>query len=83
VARHHLVLVASVADPEVGRWARALPDDAGASYRKAAAAKALADRARTVARLSGLGATVVDAVPGRLAPQLADAYLKVKATGRL
>jgi len=26
---------------------------------------------------------VVDAAPGRLAPELADAYLRVKATGRL
>jgi hypothetical protein len=26
---------------------------------------------------------VVDAPPGRLAPDLADAYLRVKATGRL
>jgi hypothetical protein len=25
----------------------------------------------------------VDAPPGRLAPELADAYLRVKATGRL
>jgi hypothetical protein len=30
-----------------------------------------------------LGATVVDAPPGELAPRLADAYLRVKATGRL
>jgi uncharacterized protein (DUF58 family) len=44
---------------------------------------ALADRRRTVARLRGLGAVVVDAPPGRLAPELADAYLRVKATGRL
>jgi hypothetical protein len=26
---------------------------------------------------------VVDAPPGRLAPDLADAYLRIKATGRL
>jgi uncharacterized protein (DUF58 family) len=52
-------------------------------YRKAAATAALADRGRVVARLRGLGAVVVDAPPGRLAPDLADAYLKVKATGRL
>jgi uncharacterized protein (DUF58 family) len=60
-----------------------VPQDAGDSYRTAAAVNSLADRARTVARLRGLGATVVDAEPGRLAPLLADAYLKVKATGRL
>ncbi len=83
VVRSHLVLVASVADPEVAGWARSVPDDAGSTYRKAAASASLADRARTVARLRSLGATVVDAEPGRLAPLLADAYLKVKATGRL
>ena len=83
VVRSHLVLVASVADPEVAGWARSVPDEAGSTYRKAAASASLADRARTVARLRSLGATVVDAEPGRLAPLLADAYLKVKATGRL
>ncbi|MDQ6909189.1 MAG: DUF58 domain-containing protein [Actinomycetota bacterium] len=83
VTRRHLVVVASVTDPEVLRWAHAVPHDAGDSYRKAAAVNSLADRARTVARLRGLGATVIDAEPGRLAPLLADAYLKVKATGRL
>jgi uncharacterized protein (DUF58 family) len=44
---------------------------------------ALAERRRTVARLRKLGALVVDEPPGQLAPRLADAYLKVKATGRL
>jgi uncharacterized protein (DUF58 family) len=83
VTRRHIVVVASVSDPEVIRWAHSVPQDAGDTYRKAAAVNALADRARTVARLRGLGATVVDAEPGRLAPLLADAYLKVKATGRL
>jgi uncharacterized protein (DUF58 family) len=64
-------------------WARSTPVEPAAAYRKAAAVAALADRRRTVARLRGLGAVVVDAPPGRLAPELADAYLRVKATGRL
>mgnify|MGYP000075274548 CR=1 FL=1 len=38
---------------------------------------------RTAARLRGMGATVVDAAPGRLAVELADAYLMVKRNGRL
>ena len=63
----------------VGRGA----DDATEAYRKAAAVAALEERRRTAARLRGLGATVVDAPPGRMAPRLADAYLRVKATGRL
>jgi uncharacterized protein (DUF58 family) len=83
IARDHLVVVASVTDPEVSEWAASSPTEAGAAYRKAAATAALADRRRVVARLRGLGAVVVDAPPGRLAPDLADAYLKVKATGRL
>jgi uncharacterized protein (DUF58 family) len=83
IARDHLVVVASVTDPKVAGWARAVPSDGGSAYRKAAAVTALADRRATAARLRALGAVVVDAEPGKLAPQLADAYLKVKATGRL
>jgi uncharacterized protein (DUF58 family) len=83
IARNHLVVVASVTDPEVATWARSTPAEAGAAYRKAAATATLEARRRTVALLRGLGAVVVDAAPGRLAPELADAYLRVKATGRL
>jgi len=81
--RHHLVLIAAVRDPDVARWATEPPDDASAAYRAAAAASALDDRDRAIARLRGLGAIVVDAPPGQLAPQLADAYLDLKARGRL
>jgi uncharacterized protein (DUF58 family) len=83
IARSHLVVIASVQDPDIVEWARHRPANEVEAYRKAAAVHALDERRRTTARLRGLGATVVDAPPGRLAPQLADAYLKVKATGRL
>jgi uncharacterized protein (DUF58 family) len=83
IARNHLVVIASVQDPDLLRWAAGTPADAAASFRKAAATAALEDRRRLVARLRGLGATVVDGPPGALAPALADAYLRVKATGRL
>ena len=83
VLRSHLVVVAAVRDPEVEYWANAVPTEAGAAYRKAAAVASLEQRHRTVGLLRGLGAVVIDALPGQLAPQLADAYLKVKATGRL
>jgi uncharacterized protein (DUF58 family) len=83
LVRDHVVLVAGVTDPDVARWARGAPSEAGTAYRKAAAVAALEERARVVARLRGLGATVVDEPPGRLAPALCDAYLRVKATGRL
>jgi len=83
VARDNIVVIASVRDPQVLAWSRAVPHDATEAYRRAAAGAALEERRRTVARLRGLGATVIDAPPGELAPQLADAYLRVKATGRL
>ena len=83
MVRHHLVLVGGVRDPDVVTWARDMPDDASEAYRKAAAVGAIEDRRRAIARLRGMGATVIDATPGRLAPDLADAYLRVKATGRL
>ena len=83
LAGRHLVVVASVSDPDVVRWARAVPTEAETAYRKAAAVASLARRARTAALLRGMGATVVDAPPGVLAGRLADAYLEVKATGRL
>ncbi|MFA5785796.1 MAG: DUF58 domain-containing protein [Actinomycetota bacterium] len=81
--RHHLVVIASVADPAVEALARATPQDARAAYRQAAALSAMADRASVAARMQALGALVVDAPPGALAPRLADAYLDVKARGRL
>lgn len=83
IARTHLVLIAAVRDPQVEQWAREIPSDAGAAFRKAAAVQSLDRRARTVAQLRGLGAVVIDAPPGRLAPELADAYLTAKATARL
>jgi uncharacterized protein (DUF58 family) len=83
IVRNHLVVVASVRDPEVAAWAAESPVGAAEAYRKAAAVASLEERRRTTARLRGLGVTVVDAEPGQLAPRLADAYLKVKATGRL
>jgi uncharacterized protein (DUF58 family) len=83
IARRHLVVVAAVTDPDVVAWATGPAPDAEAAYRKAAAVAALQARARAAASLSALGALVVDAPPGRLAPRLTDAYLDVKATGRL
>jgi uncharacterized protein (DUF58 family) len=83
ILRSHLVVVASVRDPDLLGWASGPAVDAAGAYRKAAAQAALEDRRVLAAQLRGLGATVVDAPPGALAPALADAYLKVKATGRL
>jgi uncharacterized protein (DUF58 family) len=57
--------------------------DAGQVYGAAAAEQARSARQRVSALLQRRGAQVVDETPGRLPPALADAYLELKAGGRL
>ena len=83
VTRTHLVVVAAVQDPQVLAWASSRPADPEEAYRQVAAVQALADRQRTTVRLRAMGATVVDAAPGRLGVEVTDAYLLAKSTGRL
>jgi uncharacterized protein (DUF58 family) len=80
-ARHEL-LVGSVTDPRLAMLA-AGRDDAASVYAAAAATRAAGQRAGVAAQLTRLGATVVDAPPDRLPAALADAYLSLKAGGRL
>jgi uncharacterized protein (DUF58 family) len=84
LTRRHLVVVASVTDPDVA--AATLPaarvDRAGV-YRAAAAERALLDTARVAAALRGLGAEVVTGTPPDLPPALADRYIALKRAGRL
>ncbi|GAA5055904.1 DUF58 domain-containing protein [Streptomyces similanensis] len=82
LTQRHTVLVASVADPQVAEMAEAR-GSVEAVYEAAAAARARTERRRTAEQLRRHGVTVVDAVPDDLAPALADAYLALKAAGRL
>lgn len=83
IASTHVLIVGSVRDPEVVSWARGRVDDARGAYRAAAAVRELDRRRSTAARLTSTGAVVVDEEPGDLAPRLVDAYLEIKARGRL
>jgi uncharacterized protein (DUF58 family) len=56
---------------------------ASSTYARAAEARAELDRAHVSAQLARLGVRVVEADPADLAPRLADAYLDLKAQGRL
>jgi uncharacterized protein (DUF58 family) len=82
LAARHLLLIGAVADPRVDEMA-AQRGEAGLVYAAAAAERARAERARISAVLQRRGVTVVDAPPERLPPALADAYLALKAAGRL
>ncbi|WP_251093643.1 DUF58 domain-containing protein [Streptomyces sp. Caat 7-52] len=82
LTRRHTVLIASVADPGIARMAQAR-GDVESVYEAAAAAQTQGERRRTAEQLRRHGVTVVDATPEDLAPALADAYLALKAAGRL
>jgi len=82
LASKHQVLLAAVADPRVAELA-ADRSGVAAIYGAAAATAAQASRAQVSALLRRHGLDVLDATPDRLAPALADAYLSLKAAGRL
>lgn len=82
LTQRHEVLIASVADPRIQELAQGR-GTLDAVYAAAAAEQARTERLRTAQRLSRHGITVVDAPPTDIAPALADAYLALKAAGRL
>jgi len=82
VVSRHVVVLGSVADPRLDELA-AGRGEAGSVYAAAAAERARGGRSQLAARLRQQGVTVVDAPPDRLPPALADAYLDLKAAGRL
>ncbi|MFF2077699.1 DUF58 domain-containing protein [Kitasatospora sp. NPDC058162] len=82
LTKRHEVVLASVADPHLDVLA-AGRGTVEAVYGAAAAEQTRADRRHTADRLTRSGVTVLDAPPARIAPALADAYLALKAAGRL
>ncbi|MEE2038692.1 DUF58 domain-containing protein [Nocardiopsis sp. CT-R113] len=78
----HLLLIAAVRDPAVDEMAGER-GGAEALYRAAAAERTLSERRRVTAELRRMGVEVVDASPEHIAPALADAYINLKAQGRL
>ncbi|MER6422832.1 DUF58 domain-containing protein [Streptomyces sp. NPDC001137] len=82
LTQRHTILMASVADPYIARMANAR-GSTDSVYEAAAAAQAQSERHRTAEQLRRHGVTVVDETPEELAPALADAYLALKAAGRL
>ncbi len=82
LAARHEVLVASPTDPALARLAAGRAD-AGEVYTAAAAELSAAGRAGVVEQLRRLGAVVVDAPADSFASAVADAYLDLKAAGRL
>jgi uncharacterized protein (DUF58 family) len=78
----HRVIIAAVADPRIDKLAIGRTD-AAAVYDAAAAEYSRNDRRAIASRLRRSGVEVIDAPPTEIAPALADAYLAMKAAGRL
>jgi uncharacterized protein (DUF58 family) len=78
----HRVIIAAVADPRIDDLATGRTD-AAAVYDAAAAEYSRNDRRAIASRLRRTGVEVIDAPPTEIAPALADAYLAMKAAGRL
>lgn len=79
---HHRVVLASVADPELGRLSQDL-SSLPAVYDAAAAERTVSLRQRTADALERMGVHVIEADPTELPPRLADHYLALKAQGLL
>ena len=82
LARQHVVVVAAVRDPLLGRMLTER-DTATGVFRAAAAERALLEREAVSVQLRQHGVEVVDAEPLQLPPRLADMYIRLKAAGRL
>ncbi len=82
VARDHAVLLASPTDPDLAEL-RADHASSEAVYTAAAVERDTVELVRMRNRLRRRGIEVVEAEPAAIAPALADAYLMLKAAGRL
>jgi uncharacterized protein (DUF58 family) len=82
LSSRHQVLVAAVTDPRLEEM-RAGRGDVAEVYDAAAAERTVLETDRLVERLARDGVHVVRGTPEELPPRLADAYLALKAAGRL
>jgi uncharacterized protein (DUF58 family) len=82
VLKRHTVLLAALTDPQVTLLAGSRGDAADV-YAAAAAEKAMAERRRLAGLLRRRGVEIVDAPPAHFASAVSDAYLGLKAVGRL
>jgi uncharacterized protein (DUF58 family) len=82
LTRRHMVVVASVTDPDVLAAADRRANRTEI-YRAAAAERALLDISRVTTAIRQLGADVVTGSPADLPPALADRYIALKAAGLL
>jgi uncharacterized protein (DUF58 family) len=81
--RTHLVLVVTIADPDVHSAAHQQPDNSLSAYQRAIAGQILEDRRLALDRLRQQGVLVLDAPANRLSTDVINRYLKLKEQTRL
>jgi uncharacterized protein (DUF58 family) len=79
----HLPLVVALSDSELLTLADTVPETAQDLYKQGVAAETLRRRELLVAKLSSLGAVVVDTPPERLSAAVLDRYLEIKTKNLL
>jgi len=83
LARRHLVVVASLSDPDLMALADRLPDDSHQAYEKVVARRLLDERRTLLERLERLGIATLQGSPESLTPAVINHYLETKARSRL
>ena len=83
LARRHLVVCASLSDPDLIAMGKQLPNDSLQSYQKVVARRLLEERRGIVERLEHYGIATIEGSPESLSPAMINHYLETKARSRL
>lgn len=83
LARRHLVVCASLRDPDLAAMGEQMPTDSLQTYQKVVARRLVEERQRIVERLERFGITTIEGSPESLSPSMINHYLEMKARSRL
>jgi len=83
LARKHLCVCVSMADPAVIEAASGRLDESADAFKAAAARQVLQARKLAAAQLAHAGAIVIDVLPDKLTPDVVNEYLNIKGSARL
>lgn len=83
LARHHLAVCVTLADPELLTLAHAAPADTRALYERVVARRLLEERAEVLGVLRQRGVVMLDVPADRLTVAVVNKYLELKARTRL
>jgi uncharacterized protein (DUF58 family) len=83
LARRHLVVCASLSDPDLMAMADLVPGDSRQAYEKVVARRLLDERRSLLERLERLGIATLQGSPEALTPAVINHYLETKARSRL